>query len=107
MSELQIESMTVESLAAKAWPIIVDLKTPIDLGKSSVSRIELRRGRLGDLKGMQLREGLPADHMLLIASRLSGQPLGVIERLDMDDSGEVMAAVMDFYVRCLGAGSRP
>lgn len=106
MSEISIDSMTVDSLAAKAWPIVVELKTPIDLGKSTVTRIEIRRGRLGDLKGMQLSEKLPADHLLLIASRLSSQPLGVIERLDMDDSGEVMAAVMDFYVRCLGAGSR-
>ncbi len=89
------------------WPVVVELQTPIELGKSTVTRIELRRGRWGDISDINLSDKLPANQLMLIASRLSGQPLGVIQRLDMDDTGPVFTAVMDFYVRCLGGGSRP
>ena len=90
------------------WPITVNLRFPIEFGTDTITKISMRRGRAGDLKGVQLgKEGMPADHVFLIASRMSGQPVKVIEMLDADDAQEVMAIAVDFLGRCLGAGKTP
>lgn len=86
------------------WPVRIPLRTPVDLGSQRITEIEMRRGRLGDIKGMKLASEMPTDHLFLVASRLSGQPIRVIESLDQDDAGEVMSVAMGFYGSCLGGG---
>lgn len=90
--------------APPAWPRVVKLRHPIDLGSERITSLEFRRGRIGDLKGMSLGETVPAAHLVLIASRLSGQLPKVIEMLDVDDAGEVMDIALDFFGKCLTAG---
>lgn len=86
------------------WPVRIPLRTPVDLGSQRITEIEMRRGRLGDIKGMKLSSEVSIDQLLMLASRLSGQPIRVIETLDQDDAGKVMDIAMDFYASCLGAG---
>ncbi len=92
---------------ARTWPIVVKLKIPIEFGQETIRQLELRRGRMGDLKGIRLSgTDLPADSLMLVASRMSGQPLGVIERLDADDAGAVSEVVLDFFARSLSTGTK-
>lgn len=87
-------------------PVTLKLKHPIEFGKDKlIEELTFRRGRMGDLKGLVLREdSIPWDAILTIASRMSGQPTQVIDRLDEDDVGEVTAIAVGFYTRCLATG---
>lgn len=91
---------------ARPWPFVVKLKTPVEFGKETILEITLRRGRMGDLKGVKLSGEISADALMLVASRISGQPLGVIERLDVDDSGGIFEVVLDFFARSLSSGTK-
>jgi hypothetical protein len=92
--------------AERQWPVVVVLRCPITFGTQHVTELEIRRGRFGDLKGLKLSDEVPVDHLLQLASRLSGQPQRVIEQLDADDAGEVMSLALDFYGACLGGGRK-
>lgn len=92
---------------APTWPRVVTLKYPIDFGSQHITTLELRRGRMGDLKGIKLGATVATSDLLLLASRLSGQPVNVIELLDAEDAGEVMDVVLDFFARCLSTGLMP
>lgn len=91
-------------MSEQTWPVVIPLSTPIQFGSTVVESLSLRRGKLGDIKGMKLEASMQLDQLLLIASRMSGQPVGVIEMLDVDDAGKVMEIVLDFFGRCLGTG---
>jgi hypothetical protein len=91
----------------KTWPRVVTLKHPIDFAGERIASLEFRRGRIGDLKGMKLGDTVPAEQLVLIASRLSGKPVPLIEMLDVDDAGEVMSIALDFFGKCLSAGKTP
>ena len=71
-----------------------------------ITELKLRRGTIGDIKGMKISSEVPLSDLISIASRLSGQPTGVIERLDAEDSGEVMSIALGFYARALVGGSK-
>lgn len=90
----------------RTWPVTIPLKHPVVLGQQTVTSLELRRGKLGDIKGIKLGGEIPTENMMTIASRLSGQSTAVIERLDAEDAGEVMSIALDFYARCLAAGKK-
>jgi hypothetical protein len=89
-----------------AEPTVIRLKHPIEFGKDRViEELAFRRGRIGDMKGLDLREdSIPWNAIIAIASRLSGQPTQVIEKLDEEDAGEVVSLVTGFYLRCLATG---
>jgi hypothetical protein len=86
--------------------MIIALGSPVEFGSQRVTQLEIRRGRFGDLKGLKLSDEVPIDHLLQLASRLTGQPQKVIEQLDADDAGEVMSLALDFYGACLGGGRK-
>lgn len=87
------------------WPVTVTLKHPFEFDDERITKLEFRRGKLGDLKGMKLDAVPPIDHLILLASRMCGQPVKVIEKLDGDDSSQVLEIALSFFNRCLGAGS--
>ncbi|MGN6105102.1 MAG: phage tail assembly protein [Kofleriaceae bacterium] len=91
---------------APVWPRIVTLQHPVKLGSELITSLEFRRGRMGDSKGIELRDKVPTNDLMLIASRLSGRPLAVIEKLDVDDVGEVTDIALDFYLKFLGGGGK-
>lgn len=102
LGEVADASSTSLSYDERSWPHVIKLDEPIDLGKGKViTEIEMRRGKLADIKGIKLGGELPTEQLMLVASRLSGQSIAVIERLDAVDAGEVMSISLDFYSRCL------
>lgn len=87
----------------KSWPRVVTLRHPIEHGEERITQLTFRRGRVGDATNIKLQDKeLPANDLMLIASRLSGQTLEVIKKLDVDDAGEVVDIALDFYKRFLG-----
>lgn len=97
---------TNETKPAVQWPIRIALTAPIEWSGQRITGLEVRRGKLGDIKGIKLTREMPTEDLIKIASRLTGQPTQVIELLDADDAGEVMEIAADFYGRCLGGRTR-
>lgn len=84
----------------------VTLRKPVDWGEGDkVVALTFRRGRLGDMKGIKVTGEPPAESLMLLASRLCGQPLPMIERLDPEDAGEVMGIALRFFAKCLSTGN--
>jgi hypothetical protein len=93
--------------AEPTWPRVVKLKHPIQFGQQLIASLEFRRGRLGDFKGMKVGTMPTADQLILLASRLSGQPVAALELLDSDDAEEVMGVAFLFFTKCLPGGMTP
>lgn len=84
---------------------VLKLRSPIEFGDRTIDELGFRKGRMGDLKGVTVREdSIEWNAVVAIASRLCGHPTGVIEKLEEEDAGEVTSIVLGFYTRCLGAG---
>ncbi len=97
-------------LGKRTWPATITLAVPIQFGKELIESLVFQKGTFGILKGMPSDRTPNMDELMLIASRLCGKPLRVIELLDPDDADEVMAIALGFFGRCRGAGktlSRP
>lgn len=103
------ENKVEEAVPATSWPRIVTLKHPFEFGKRRITSLEFRRGKNGDMQGINLREEVPMDDLVTIASRLCGETTKLIRELDFEDSGEVMSIALDFYAKCLAgaAGKKP
>ena len=87
------------------WPHTIKLKQPIEFpGEPTITELTFRRGRMGDLKGTPL-QGLPSiDQLLLMASRMCGQPVAALELVGEQDITEVLAMPLGFFERCLSGG---
>ena len=103
--EEQAAEYAAKVIENKQWPITVKLRYPVEFGKdNTITQLEFRRGRFGDLKGIKA-DSMPSDEqMMLIASRMCAQPIKVLEMLDMEDVSEVREIVLGFFVKSLGAG---
>ncbi|HEY6030999.1 MAG TPA: phage tail assembly protein [Gaiellaceae bacterium] len=99
-------SDTEATPAAPQWPRVVNLKHPVQFGDELIASLEFQRGKLGIIKGLKLSVEVPVNDLVLIASRLSGQPPALIERLDIEDGQEVMSIALDFYGKCLAGTPR-
>lgn len=90
------------------WPVTITLRTPIHFGKETIESLVFQKGNFGVLKGLELdaTQEPSMDALMVIASRLCGRPLGVIERVDPDDVEEVLAMARGFFARCQGAGNK-
>lgn len=93
-----------ETAPEVTWPRVFKLKHPFSVGSEHITEITLRRGKLGDTKGIKLGGDIPIEQLHLLACRLSGKTIKVIEELDAEDAGEIMEAVTDFLGKCLSAG---
>lgn len=96
-------------IEARVWPVVVKLEHPVAHGSQVINELVLRRGRVGDMRGVKFSGGgeIAATDLILIASRMAGQPTQVIEALDIDDAGKVMELAIDFLGRSLTAGPKP
>ncbi|HET9063676.1 MAG TPA: phage tail assembly protein [Candidatus Binatia bacterium] len=102
----EAEEIAAQLMQERQWPVIVTLKHPVDYGSERISTLEFRRGCLADLKGMTVGSSPTIDQLLLVASRMCGQPLKVIEKLGDEDGAQVMEIAIGFLGRSLGAGKR-
>lgn len=82
----------------------ITLKHPIDHGSETITVLTIRRGRAGDLRGIKVGAELALDDLIKIAARMTGQPTQVIEKLDGEDCGEVLAPAAVFFGLCLRTG---
>lgn len=98
------EDAAARIVAERTWPVTVTLNHPIDFGGESIAALKFRRGKMGDLKGMKV-DGVPSiDQLLMIASRMSAQPVAALEMLEDEDGAQVLEVALSFFARCLGGG---
>lgn len=100
----ETDAEPVAATTERQWPVIVKLRKPVEFGSELVTSLQFRRGRLGDLKGTHIDAIPPIDQLLLIASRMCGKPIKVLELLEDVDGAEVMELALDFFARCLSGG---
>lgn len=95
-------------LGDRQWPYTYKLGVPVEFGNETIESLVFQKGFLGVLKGIGAKvDSLPGmDELMLIASRLCGRPLKVIEMLDPGDADEVIAVALGFFGRCRGAGKK-
>jgi hypothetical protein len=91
----------------REFPYSLKLAYPIEFAGDPIGSLLFRRGKLADIKGLKIDTTPTADQLMLLASRMCGQPIKVIEMLDADDAGEVIEIALSFFIRCLGAGKTP
>jgi len=93
-------------LGKREWPVTITLGSPVTFGKELIESLVFQKGTFGVLKGMGvgIDRAPNVDELMMIASRLCGRPLKVIELLDPDDADEVLAIALGFFGRCRGAG---
>lgn len=101
------ESQVERVLGEREWPFTLKLHAPVDFGKQTIDALVFQKGKFGTLKGIAIDRTPNADDLMMIASRLCGQPLKVIEGVDPEDAAEVMAIALNFFSRCQGVGRRP
>lgn len=89
------------------WPIEMMLQHPVPFGKNElITTLEFQRGRFEFLKDIPITEAPTTGQLMLIASRLCGKHIKVIEALDPDDVQEVLAHAAGFIARCRSGGRR-
>jgi len=91
-----------KAAAPMEWPHTVKLERPVEFAGDTISSLTFQRGKLKFLRGMTLERTPTVDEAVLIASRLCGQPVQVIEELEGKDAGEAVAVALAFFARCLG-----
>ena len=101
----KLEAVAHDEETERTFPVKIVLREPVEFGRETVAEITVRAGKLGDLKGIRLGGDIPVDAIILVGSRMTGQPIGVIERLGAEDAGELNAIVLGFFGRCLGTGT--
>ena len=102
------DAVAAAKRALAEWPKTVKLGSPIEFGKETILELVFPAGHFGILKGMNIpSDRMPNfDELMVIASRLCGRPLKVIEMLDPDDAGEVASVATIFFSRFHRAGKR-
>ncbi len=103
-TEAEATDAVAEIAVEVVWPLVLTLAYPVTLGTTTIDKLTFQRGQLIAMKGLKVDVTPTAEQLMMIASRLSGQPLRVIELLDPDDAGEVIEIALAFFVRCLGPG---
>lgn len=103
---LAVAELEAATIPVTVWPQVIKLSHPFDFAGETITELTFRRGKLGDIKGIKLSKEVPLDQIMLVASRLCGKPIKVIELLDFEDAGEVTDIALDFYKACLTAGSK-
>jgi tail assembly chaperone E/41/14-like protein len=88
------------------WPRVIKLTFPIDFAGERITELTFRRGVLKDIKGVKVSDNVPIEQVMLLASRLCGKPVALVEMLDQDDAGEVMNIALDFFAKCLTTGAK-
>lgn len=78
-------------------PVVIDLKKPVMHGDTEVKQIVIKREMVaGDLRGVTV-SALKFDDIFLVASRLTGVPVSVINQMGMPDTMELQGVIGDFF----------
>ena len=86
-------------------PHVIKLGHPVEHGSDVVEELHVERRMIaGDLTGIPA-SGQTVDHLLTVASRLTGQPMRVMKNLDMEDCAEVIKVITEFLAPFREIGS--
>lgn len=79
-------------------PIVVELQHPIQHGSEEITELRTeRRLKAADLRGIAFGANMSADDMMLLVSRLFGQPLSVVKELDVSDLLSTSKVINSFF----------
>lgn len=78
-----------------ADPVTIKLRRPVKFGERTVAQLTIRPLKAKDLRKM--KDGSPMQQSLNMASTLSGEIEEVIDELEGEDLGEVLAVVNRFF----------
>lgn len=74
------------------------LKYPVEVDGQTVTEINLRRAKAKDLRALEAaKDGEGIEETFLMLSILSGQPVAVIEDLDLEDFTPLAEKIADFF----------
>lgn len=77
-------------------PQTIVLEHPIEYGSQTITEIVIeRRLKTGDLTGISA-SNQSVDDLIMVASRLCGQPTKVLKEMDLEDSVKIIALVTEF-----------
>lgn len=90
-------------------PVTLKLKRPVAFGEESISELVLREPKAKDFRGLKVYGdgSFAIGDFLALASRLSNQPLSVIEELSVEDMTHVLSVVGSFFGNGLPTGMKP
>ena len=85
-------------------PYTLKLEFPLTFGSETISELRFeKRPTARNFKGIPAT-GLSFDHMFTLLSRATGQPLSVIEKLDVSDMYHAVEVVNSFLPSGLQTG---
>lgn len=88
-------------------PITITLRSPIAFGSETIATLTIRPPTGKDFRRLPVVGGFELDTILTLASRLSGQPDVVIDKLVGEDLEEVIDLVSGFMPGSRRTGSKP
>ena len=78
-------------------PIVIELKKPVIHGDEEIKQLVIKREMVaGDLRGVTIN-ALKFDDLFLVASRLTGVPVSVINQMGMADTMELQEVIGGFF----------
>lgn len=90
---------------AETKQLTIKLRTPVTWDEEQITQLAFRKGRMGDLDGIEIGGNIPITKVMLVASRMCGQPVEVLKMLEEDDAGKALALALGFIQRCLTTGA--
>lgn len=102
----EAKEFAAELMAGKTFPYTYKLAHPIEFADETITELTFKRGKLGHLNGITMEGVPPVEQLILIGSRMCGEPVGALELLEDEDGSEVITVALGFFARCLGAGKR-
>lgn len=88
----------------RMFPFTLSLVHPIEHGKKVIESLTFRRGKMGDLRGIDLAGVTKVDNIITVAARMCGQTVDVMNKLEAEDAGEVLLIASGFMAACLVTG---
>lgn len=88
---------------------VVRLSEPITIGSKTVTELKVQKLKAKHLRGIKVGyDGIDADTLLDLASKITGELPAVIDELSVEDLVALGAAIADFLpFGALMAGKRP
>lgn len=85
-------------------PYKIKLQTPIEWGTETIREITIkRRLKARDLKSVPV-QNIQMDHVLSLVSKMTGEPVALIEELDVMDLMQAAEVLNSFLPAGLGIG---
>lgn len=76
----------------------IKLKYPIEFEGKKIEKLELRRPKVKDLRDVSQKAKDDTEKELLLFAKLTGQPVELIEELDIADYKQLQDAYMSFLL---------